>query len=229
MDPWLRGSSVSAPQVDFTFPHHWQAQTLSERPAILPARHFTYPNNAEEVERGALEVLVRPQSLGPVAEEPVLSLSKDLDFETRERVSARPVSKAAQPFLATCALGFSDPLVPTGIWSTPDLEEICVISGGYAYLIDTTAPDRFTMLPYRPVLQVRPVPENNLLLFIGHHAILAWGEHGEAWQSPKLSHEGVTITTVDGGIIRGLGWNLITDKEAPFALDLRTGALSQSR
>jgi hypothetical protein len=181
----------STPTIDLSFPHLWQAEVLPSRPIILPRRHFVYPREAEEVERGALEVLVRPPE--------------------------------EQPFLATCALGFRDPVVPTGLWSTPNPKEICAVSGGYAYLIDTTAPERFTMLPYRPVLEIRPVLDLGLLLFVGHHSILAWGAEGEAWQSGKLSDEGVTITSIEGGILRGLGWNLRTDKETPFALDLKTG------
>ena len=48
------------PVFDFSFPHHWQAEVLPARPIILPTRHFVYPREAEEVERGALEVLIRP-------------------------------------------------------------------------------------------------------------------------------------------------------------------------
>ena len=104
----------------------------------------------------------------------------------------------AQPFLATCALGFRDPAVPTGLWSAPEPEEICAVSGGYAYIIDTTAPERFTMIPYRPVLEVRPVPAEGLLLFVGHRSILAWGGDGQAWESDKLSDEGISIAAIDG-------------------------------
>ena len=107
-----------------------------------------------------------------------------------------------QSFLATCALGFRDPIVPTGLWSTPKPTEICAVSGGYAYVIDTTAPERFTMILYRPVLEIRPVPAESILLFVGHHSILAWGAGGQAWQSEKLSDEGVTITAVGDGILR---------------------------
>jgi len=194
---------VTVPTLDLSFPHHWQAEVLPARPIILPRRHFVYPREAEEVERGALEVLMRPA-------------------EEQPSQGAEP-SQGAQPFLATCALGFRDPVVPTGLWSTPNPEELCAVSGGYAYLIDTTAPERFTMLPYRPVLEIRPVPDASLLLFVGHHSILAWGVDGEAWQSEKLSDEGVTITSIEGGILRGLGWNLMSDKETPFALALKTG------
>ena len=52
--------NARTPTVDFAFPHAWQAEILLARPAILPARHFVYPASADEVERGALEVLVRP-------------------------------------------------------------------------------------------------------------------------------------------------------------------------
>jgi hypothetical protein len=213
MDSPLQGKAMSvnlpasfpAPIVDLSFPHHWHAQILPTRPLILPARHFVYPRDAEEVERGALEVLVRPAAFG-MGEE---SNPKD--------------SSSAQEFLATCALGFRDPAVPTGLWSTPNPEEICAVSGGYAYIIDTTAPECFTMIPYRPVLEVRPLPAQGLLLFVAHHSILAWGPNGQAWQSDRLSSEGLTITAIEGNVLHGLGWNLITDKETPFALDLQTG------
>jgi len=181
------------PTVDLSFPHRWQAEVLQARPPILPARRFVYPREAEEVERGALEVLIRPEG------------------------------DDAQPFLATCALGFRDPAAPTGLWSAPKPEELCAVAGGYAYLIDTAAPERFTMIAYRPVLEIRPVAAEGLLLFVGHHSILAWGREEQAWESEKLSDEGLTITEVENGVLRGTGWEMRTDKEKPFAIDLRSG------
>jgi hypothetical protein len=184
---------IPGPIVDLSFPHHWQAEILAARPLILPPRHFVYPRAAEEVERGALELMIRPDA------------------------------PDAQSFLATCALGFRDPAAPTGLWSSPEPGEICAVAGGYAYLIDTTAPDRFTMLPYRPVLEVRAVVAEGLLLFVGHHSILAWGSSGQAWESAKLSDEGVNLAGIDGGVLRGKGWEMMSDSEKSFALDLRTG------
>jgi hypothetical protein len=180
--------------IDLTFPHHWQAEILPARPLILPARQFVYPLHAEEVERGALEVLVRPDG-------------------------------GVQPFLATCALGFRDPAVPSGVWSCPNSDEICAVSGGYAYVISSTAPERFTMIAFRPVLEVRAAPAEGLLLFVGHHGIIGWGSAGQAWQSVKLSDEGVSIKSIEGGRLHGLGWNMITDRETPFTLDLKTGSI----
>jgi hypothetical protein len=186
---------LTSPVVDLSFPHKWTAEVLAARPMILPMRHFVFPRDAKEVERGALEVLVWPDG-------------GDM-----------------QPFLATCALGFRDPVVPTGIWSCPGTEELCAASGGYAYLIDTTAPERFTMISYRPVLEIRALAAEGLLLFVGHYKILAWGAQGLAWESGKLSDEGVTISGVENGMLRGVGWRAMTDKETPFAVDVRTGSV----
>jgi hypothetical protein len=49
-----------------------------------------------------------------------------------------------------------------------------------------------------------------------------------AWESAKLSDEGVTITSIAGGLLRGTGWEMKTDREKPFALDLRSGVLVPS-
>ena len=185
------------PIIDLSFSHRWEAEVLAARPLILPSRHYVYPREVQEVERGALEILVRPAS-------------------------------DAQPFLATCALGFRDPAAPTGVWSCPKPEEICAVAGGYAYVIDTAAPERFTMIPYRPVLEVRTASEAGLLLFVGHRSILAWGAEGQAWESAKLSDEGVSILGIEEGVLRGVGWEMISDRETPFALDLRSGLVSRA-
>ena len=79
------------------------------------------------------------------------------------------------------------------------------------------------MIPYRPVLEVLPAPAADLLLFVGNRTILAWGSNGQAWESERLSDEGITITAVEDNLLRGRGWQMLTDKETQFSLDLRTG------
>ncbi|HTJ30428.1 MAG TPA: hypothetical protein VL346_08005 [Acidobacteriaceae bacterium] len=190
-----------APSFTGIFPHSWTAEILPRRPMILPARHYIYPATVDEVEKGALEALIQP---------------------------ARK-SENSQPFLATCALGFRDPVAPTGLWSMPHPDWLCAVSGGYAYLIDTASPERFVHLRYRPVLAIQSyLPKNEslsggLLLFVSHHTILAWGRDGEVWESGRLSWEGVTIERIEDGYLYGRGWDLMTDRETPFTLDIANG------
>jgi hypothetical protein len=178
--------------IDSTFKHAWEAEILTSRPLILPARQFVYPAQVEEVERGALEIMIRP-------------------------------SGAASPFLATCALGFAGPAVPSGVWACPDPAWLCAVAGGYAYLVDTRNPARWEQVVYRPVTAVKPVAEHDLLIFSSFHSLLAWGRSGKAWQTSRLSWDGLHITGIRGEMLFGMGWDMSTDRELEFEVDLKTG------
>lgn len=185
----------SAPTIDLTFPREWEATVLERRPLISPARHFVYPREVEEVERGALELIVRPvANLGNAGE-----------------------------FLATFALGFADSAVPTGLWSCPNPQWLCAVAGGYAYRVNTSNPQQWEMIVYRPVLAVIPVLPRQLLLFSGHQSLMAYGPNGKVWETLRLSWEGIKILEVREANLIGLGWDLMTDREFQFEVNLKTG------
>ncbi len=173
----------------------WQAEILTTTPLIAPARHFVYPmrvpGEEDALERGALQLLVRPATGGT--------------------------------FLATCALGFKDKSLPTGLHACPASNDMLAIAGGYAYLVDTTTPETCLHLPLRPVTQVLAAPEENLLLLAGFHTVAAIGTTGLLWQTAKLTWEGLTLGEIRDGHLHGQGWNMPTDRELPFTVDLRTG------
>jgi hypothetical protein len=174
---------------------NWTAEVLTRPPLIAPARQFTYPQQIA----GEEDALAR----GAL------------------QLMVRPAAGGA--FLATCALGFTDPSMPTGLFPCPRPEEMCAVAGGYAYIVDTTHPEACTHIAMKPVIEVRILEEQNLLLFSGFHAIIAWGEQGLAWQTSKLSWEGLRISGIEGNTLHGFGWNLMTDKEVAFSVDLLTG------
>jgi hypothetical protein len=183
------------------FPHQWRAEVLAAPPLIAPARQFVYPTQIageeDAMARGALRVMVHPAGSG---------------------------NSGGGSFLATCALGFADPTMPTGIFSSPNPREMCAVAGGYAYVIDTSAPERSAQIPLKPVVEVVSLVEQGLLVFVGFHAMAAWGREGLAWQTARLSWEGIRVAGVEGDVLRGVGWNLMTDREIEFSVDLRTGA-----
>jgi hypothetical protein len=178
-----------------SFPHDWRAEILAQPPLIAPARQFTYPRQVA----GEEDALARGALL----------------------LLVHPASGG--DFLATCALGFTNPAMPTGVYACPNPRELCAIAGGYAYVFDTAAPDRSTHIPLKPVAEVLVLAEHSLLVFVGFHSIVAWGREGLAWQTARLSWEGIRITGADGNTLHGFGWNAITDKEGAFSIDLRTG------
>lgn len=176
-------------------PRTWTARILAAPPLIAPARQFVYP-------------------LYVPGEEDAMSRGALL-------LDVKPATGAN--FLATCALGFRDPSLPTGIFACPRPDDLLAVAGGYAYLIDTLAPDRCLHLPLRPTTQILPAPAADLILLAGFHSVIAIDAKGLRWHSARLSWEGVTMTEVRDHRLHGTGWNLHTDREVPFSIDLATG------
>jgi len=185
----------SNPQTNLTFTATWSAEIISAPPLIAPARQFTWPQRVA----GEEDALARGALL----------------------LQVKPASGGS--FLATCALGFRAPTALSGVWSCPRPDDILAVAGGYAYLADTLAPDPPLHLPLRPVTQVLPAPDANLLLLAGFHTIAAIGSSGLLWETARLTWEGLTLTEIRDNQLRGLGWDMSTDRELPFAVDLATG------
>jgi hypothetical protein len=177
------------------FPHNWSVEILKTPPLIAPARQFIYPQQIA----GEEDALARGAF----------------------QLMIHPAGRGT--FLATCALGFTDPTMPTGVFACPNPREICAVAGGYAYVIDTARPEHCTHVAMKPVVDVRPLVPQKLLLFVGFHSITAWGPSGTAWETARLSWEGVRITSIEANTLHGMGWNLLTDREVAFEVDLLTG------
>lgn len=183
------------------FPHEWRAEVLAKTPMIGPARQFTYP----------------------------LQVPGEEDAMARGALQVLVHPATGGTFLATCALGFTDPAMPTGIFACPNPREMCAVAGGYAYILDTASPQRSTHIPLKPVAEVIALISHGLLIFVGFHAMVAWGADGLAWQTARLSWEGIRVTGVPwegNGVdeLHGVGWNLMADKEVEFSVNLITGA-----
>lgn len=177
------------------FPHTWSVEILKTPPLIAPARQFTYPHQ----------------------------IAGEEDALARGALQLMVRAANGGTFLATCALGFTDPSMPTAVFTCPNAVQMCAVAGGYAYVIDTAQPERSTHIPLKPVVEVRLLVEQGLLFFVGFHSMLAWGRYGLVWESARLSWEGIRITSIDGDELHGMGWNLLTDREVSFSIDLLTG------
>jgi hypothetical protein len=189
---------MGAPALNETpaaFSATWTAEILRTPPLIAPARQVVWPQQVP----GEEDALARGAML----------------------VMVKPSSDGS--FLATCALGYRDPSLPSGVWTCPRADDLLAVAGGYAYLVDTRTPERCLHLALRPVVKLLPAPEANLILLAGFHTIAAIGASGLLWETARLSWEGVTLGEIRDGQLRGFGWEMQTDREIPFVVDLRTG------
>lgn len=177
------------------FARDWTAEVLAAPPLIAPARQYVWPM--------------------------LIAGEEDALARGALQLMVRPAGGGA--YLLTCALGFKDPSMPTGVFACPRVGEICAVAGGYGYLAPAARPEECTLLAMKPVVRVVPVVAAGLLLFVGFQTILAWGVDGLAWETGRLSWEGVRVTSFADAEVRGFGWDLMTDKEVEFVVDLRTG------
>jgi hypothetical protein len=189
-------NTQATPQPSSGFTHTWTARILSTSPLIAPARQFIYPQHVP-------------------GEEDALNRGAIL-------LEVRPASGGL--FLATCALGFRDPNLPSGVWACPAPDDLLAVAGGYAYLVNTLKPETCIHLPLRPVTQIISSEAEGLLFLAGFHEVIAIDANGQRWKSARLSWEGVTISGVRDGKLHGIGWNMPADRDVPFTIDLATGA-----
>jgi len=177
--------------------------------------HYDFPRNYEIK-------LLDSCSLANPAEE-LHQFPARLEEGDRSGIYLRVTSPGLPSWIGFFAKGFDSNQVASGIYSCPDPGSLCVVVGGYAYVVDTGNPQRWLQIEQRPVVQVKPLPDLKLLLFAGFTSISGLGESGRLWTTERLSWEGISIGAVKDGVLHGQGWDLMTDKEVPFEVDLITG------
>src|SRR2546421_315467 len=103
-----------------------------------------------------------------------------------------------------CGRGVGAAFLPPARWVSairrcPAPDDMLAVAGGYAYLVNTTTPERCVHLPLRPVTQIVSAVDEGLILLAGFHTVAAVGAAGLLWETGKLSWEGVKLGEVRDG------------------------------
>lgn len=111
----------------------------------------------------------------------------------------------------------------TGVFAGPGPFQAYVVVKGRGFAVDVRNPDDHEALSVYPVQHVRSVPELNLLVFADFTEVGAYGVHGLAWRTPRISWDGIEIIQATTDSIRGRGWNAVSEEWVEFVVDPRTG------
>jgi len=176
---------------------------------------FTFPRNYE------VRMLEAAPPVHPI--EKLYHYPVELEEGDRSGAYLRVIPQGGPAWVGFFALGFDSEQVVSAICSTPDPDAFCVVVGGYAYLVKAANPALWQRVEQRPVVDLRVLPQQGLVIFAGFTSITALNNSGIAWTTERLSWEGLTIADVIGDRLPGRGWDALTDKEVPFEVDLRTG------
>lgn len=176
---------------------------------------FTFPKNYE------VRVLDSYGLVNPL--ERLHQFPAELEERDRAGVYLRVIPKQGFPWVGFFSLGFDSDQVVNAIYSCPDADSVCVVASGYGYVVNVSNPSRWMRVEQQPVMEVRALAEQKLLLFAGFHTITAFGRAGLLWTTERLSWDGISISRIDQATLHGQGWDALSDKEVPFEVDLATG------
>jgi hypothetical protein len=176
---------------------------------------FSFPKNYE------VRVLESAPPVHPV--EKLHHFPVELEEGDRNGIHVRVAPPQGPAWTGFFAQGFDSSQVLSAVCSCPDAESVCVIAGGYAYVVRANDPAQWLRIEQRPVVDLLVSTRQRLILFIGFTSITALGKEGIAWTTERLSWEGLQIAGAEGDTLSGTGWDAVADQEVPFEVDLKTG------
>ena len=177
---------------------------------------YTFPRNYE------LRVLEAAPPVHPV--EKLYHFPAELEEGDRSGTYLRVAPQSGPAWAGFFVLGFDSDQVVSAVCSTPDPDSFCAVVGGYAYVAKAADPAQWLRVEQSPVVDLRVLSQQGLLLFAGFTSITAVGSAGILWTTDRLTWEGLTITEIKGDKLLGRGWDALADKEVAFEVDLKTGS-----
>lgn len=115
------------------------------------------------------------------------------------------------------------PGTPSRILFTPNPNTICVICSGDAVITDVMRPEKCTLLDFEPITDVVAVKEREMIVFAGFTKLMAFDGSGVMWETARVAWDELKITSIDASSISGEYWDVATEKQTQFEVDLDTG------
>lgn len=129
-----------------------------------------------------------------------------------------------ESWLGTFAFGHIVPKGVCGIFTMPDPQALCVVAKGEGYIVRANAPKSWEPVRVTPIIDVRPVRAQEIVVFAEFTRLVAYGHAGIKWETKRLSWDNLKITEVTNKLLNGEFWDIRSETIGSFAVDLATGA-----
>lgn len=130
---------------------------------------------------------------------------------------------SGRTWIGVFAFGYPSPPAFSRVVSSPDQDRVCVVANGAAYLVNPDEPQAWEQIRLIPVLNVRAIPGEKLLILSDFTRLAAYGSNGVVWESPRVCWDELKIAAITSDTIEGSGYDPTTAKESRFVVDLKTG------
>src|SRR6266568_759067 len=92
-----------------------------------------------------------------------------------------------RPWLGTFAFDEIAPNGASGIFTTPHLQRVCIVTRGAGYLVSTDEPNSWELVRAIPVMDVRSVSAHEIIVFASFTDLVAYGPTGIKWRTRRLA------------------------------------------
>src|SRR5207253_8199447 len=123
--------------------------------------------------------------------------------DEHDGVWLRVKANSGKTWIGVFAFGYTSPSAFSRVISSPNPNRVCVTAKGSAYIVNADDPEVWEQVPVSPVMDVRSILEQNLLIFSDFIRMAAYGNSGLVWRTPRVCWDGLKITNVTSDTIEG--------------------------
>lgn len=136
----------------------------------------------------------------------------------------RVTPESNNPWVGIFANGERAARAKSGVYTSPDPQQLCAVARGAGYLVFARNPLNFEQIPASPIVEVLSITERDLIVFCDPWKAYGYDKNGLRWRTGRIAIDGFSIVDVTTSYIQGRGDTL--DKEdAEFFVDLEDGAV----
>jgi hypothetical protein len=111
----------------------------------------------------------------------------------------------------------------SGVVALPDRESFAVLCAGAAYRVSAASPGDWEEISAGGVEAPVVSSEHEIMLFVEHTSIIAFGSDGLAWQTERLVWDDLHALSLDGSTLVADGFDPPVGRTVSFGVDLKTG------
>lgn len=141
----------------------------------------------------------------------------------QDGVNVRLIPRQGEAWIGTFARGRFGPKTITGIFTMPNPDELCVIAGGQAYILNVKNPRNYETPAIVPVIDVRFSENYRIIILANHTELMAIGASGFVWRTERLSWDSLKLSTITDETLSGVFWDIQSESEQSFSVNLADG------
>jgi len=141
----------------------------------------------------------------------------------RDGVMVKFLPLNVTPWTGIFAFGDMHPSGECKVYPGPGRNRLTIVARGEAYIASPNDSSSFEHVKSCPVIRTVPAQNSGLMLFHDYTEIVAYNESGLAWETKRISWDGIEIDEVSDNEILGKSWDAPNEKFVEFRVDLVNG------